>query len=196
MRHIEAHVEQALELLLEQFKGSPKLAGLLRAYIGQVQNLEDLLHTLLSERTLETAVGEQLDVLGRIVNQSRGSLDDDGYRVWLRARIALNRSSGTPEDVMGLMTRILPGQTMTLLESFPAAFILTLVEPVTPIEATQALALIDLVKPIGVQSILIYTVDDGSTTFQFASGDTEEVDADAGFAPDDQSVGGSFTDVV
>jgi hypothetical protein len=72
---------------------------LLRALVTPVQDLEDTLQTLLVERSIDTAVGEQLNVLGRLVGQERAGLVDDDYRRVLRARISVHRSKGTIADI-------------------------------------------------------------------------------------------------
>lgn len=64
------------------------------------QSLEAALQQLLTERSIDTAVGAQLDVIGRIVGQPRNGLDDDTYRRYCRARIATNKSNGTIENLI------------------------------------------------------------------------------------------------
>jgi hypothetical protein len=75
---------------------------LLRAIVGSVQTLEDAFQQLLTERGVDTAVGAQLDVLGRIVGQERAGMLDDDYRRLVRARISVNRSKGTIADVISV----------------------------------------------------------------------------------------------
>jgi hypothetical protein len=64
------------------------------------QSLESALQQLLTERSIDTAVGAQLDVIGRIVGEPRNGLDDDTYRRHCRARISANSSDGTIENVI------------------------------------------------------------------------------------------------
>lgn len=64
------------------------------------QSLENALQQLLTERSIDTAVGAQLDVIGKLVGQARNGLDDDTYRRYCRARIATNRSNGTIENLI------------------------------------------------------------------------------------------------
>lgn len=73
---------------------------LLAVLASPFQSVEGCLQQLLSERSVDTAVGAQLDVLGKIVGQSRGGLDDDHYRRYIRARISANRSTGIIEDLL------------------------------------------------------------------------------------------------
>ncbi len=84
---------------------SNKITKLITAIVGAgVQPIEDALTQLLTQRTLDTAVGAQLDAIGVIVGQARGGLDDDTYRLYLRARIAVHRSNGTFNDLIKVAT--------------------------------------------------------------------------------------------
>lgn len=64
------------------------------------QSLELVLQQLLVERSIDTAIGAQLDIIGKIVGQPRNGLDDDTYRRYCRARIAANKSDGTVENLI------------------------------------------------------------------------------------------------
>lgn len=89
------------------------IVKLLTALIGPIQDVENALQQLLTERTIDTAVGVQLDVLGRVVGQARGGLPDDDYRRYLRARIATNRSNGVTEDLITIMSLVVNDSTAT-----------------------------------------------------------------------------------
>jgi hypothetical protein len=74
----------------------------LTALVAPIQDLENAIQQLLTERTVDRAIGVQLDVIGRLVKQRReGRLDDD-YRRHLRARIKANRSSGIVEEWLAI----------------------------------------------------------------------------------------------
>lgn len=64
------------------------------------QSIETALQQLLTERSIDTAIGAQLDVIGRLVGQPRNGLDDETYRRYCRARIATNKSNGTIENLI------------------------------------------------------------------------------------------------
>jgi hypothetical protein len=97
---IEDHVERGLARLPSQFRDKPKLKAFLTVLMTPAQPLEDALWQLLTERDIDTAIGDQLDQIGVIVNQPRLGNDDDTYRRFLYVRIAINRSSGTPEELI------------------------------------------------------------------------------------------------
>jgi hypothetical protein len=85
--------------------------------------LVGVLNQLETERTIDSGVGAQLDNLGKILGQPRGTFDDATYRIWLHARILINRSSGAPEQLISLLS-LLSGAPIHYREEFPAGFTL------------------------------------------------------------------------
>lgn len=76
------------------------ITKLVRALVEPAQGVENALQQLLTERLIDTAVGYQLDILGKIAGQTRDGLDDETYRRYIRARIAANNSDGNVEDLI------------------------------------------------------------------------------------------------
>jgi len=64
--------------LLEQYKSSVSLIGLIDALIEGQGDLENVLDQLLTERAIDTAEGAQLNIIGEIVGQPRVILDVTG----------------------------------------------------------------------------------------------------------------------
>lgn len=98
------HVAEMIARLPGQFRTKTdepnRVERLLTALGGSVQDLWQVMQAVLLLRTIESAAGAQLDVLGRIVKERRDGLDDDTYRRRVRARIAVHRSRGTVEDLI------------------------------------------------------------------------------------------------
>ncbi len=118
---ITDHIIAAKKRLLEQYKGKARMEALIEALVTPVQPLEDAFFQLLEERYLETSVGFQLDRLGDIVGISRDGLNDDQYRLRIRARIFVNVSNGEPETLI-LVYKLLTLSNLVILEElFPAA---------------------------------------------------------------------------
>lgn len=85
-----------LSALLGEILESPNnISKLLIGLLSSCNDLESVLLALLTQRSVATAVGSQLDVLGRIVDEDRNGLSDDDYRRFIQAKILVNRSSGT-----------------------------------------------------------------------------------------------------
>ena len=83
------------------------ITKLVSCLVGPAQALENAFQQLLTQRTLDNATGVNLDVIGKIVGQKRGGLDDDTYRRYCRARIAAHRSRGVPESLIRVATLVL-----------------------------------------------------------------------------------------
>src|SRR5262245_5478812 len=127
-----AHEAQGVSRLTGEYRGKLKIEGQLKSWLSEVQLLEDTLWALLVERTVDTAVGAQLDVLGRIVKQPRGSRDDDAYRLWIKARVRVNRSSGLPEQIIDILKVLTPdGTAIRVEEQFPAGFVAHIDDAIT-----------------------------------------------------------------
>lgn len=113
----------ALDRLLEQFKGKPNIEGMLTSYIQQVQDLEETNFSLLNDRSINTAIGNQLDVLGALVNEARLGRDDETYRIAILTRIGINNSEGTPNQIMALLKSIEGSTKVNMWEHFPVSAI-------------------------------------------------------------------------
>lgn len=101
---ITTHPANAVARLPSQFVGKPNIEALITDAVTPATDVENALWELFTERTIDTAVGSQLDVIGKIVGQPRNGETDTIYRQRLRARIAANRSHGNAEDLISVMS--------------------------------------------------------------------------------------------
>lgn len=81
----------------EQFKGLPNIDAVVQAIAKQAQDLEESGQLLLLLLSIDDCTGAQLRMLGQRVGQPYAGESDDIFRLYLRARIAANRSDGSPE---------------------------------------------------------------------------------------------------
>jgi hypothetical protein len=194
---VEGHTANGLELLLEQFKRKPRIAAVLGAFLGSVQELDDVAFQVLTERDLDTAIGVQLDVIGRIVGELRQGRTDDEYRPFLRARILVNRSNGLTEEIITIV-RVLLGESaqLTLREEFPAAFTIIVDDAIAaPIDAV--IRLLQQAKAAGVRVLLEYSLVDDDEAFTFASGNAPEPSTTQGFGDTaNPAIGGALAGVA
>src|SRR5512133_111299 len=100
--HITDHGDRAAARLLQQYRDGASIPALVRALSGGLQQVEDVLWDIRLRRAVSAAEGVQLDVLGRIVGQPREGRTDAVYRIWILARVRLNKGSGRPEDLLGV----------------------------------------------------------------------------------------------
>lgn len=188
-------VAQALDLLIAQYKGKLTMADILNSWTQQVQELEDAFFQLLEDRTLGTGVGVQLDVLGAIVGQERLSSDDDQYLLRIKARIKINISSGTAEQLIEILNLLIDND-FNNIEWFPSAFCMVVHDELTDDPDVIADMIADA-RLGGVNGCIEYTLTDDDYTFTFATGDSIEVDADRGFSNDaGGQPGGVFADAI
>ncbi len=104
------HNEEGLALFIDRYKNKPRMAALLTIFMNQIQDLEDALFELITDRTIDAAIGVQLDILGDIVGQpDRAGLSDDNYRTIIRARIKVNRSDGHGDQMIEILLLIALG---------------------------------------------------------------------------------------
>lgn len=97
------HEDQGVALFIDQFKGKPRLEAWAKAYLRQVQRLEDACWDVLLMRNLDKSVGVQLDTIGLLVGELRQDRNDTKYRRFIRARVRINRSKGNTKDVLGVL---------------------------------------------------------------------------------------------
>jgi hypothetical protein len=205
LSHEPAHATGAVDRLLEQYKQKPNLEGVLGATVNQLQGLEDALWGLLTERWLDSAAGEQLDLIGRIVNLPRDAWADTAYRLLLKVEILSLRSSGRPEELISLASLALGAEAFELLEaedldpdasSTHAAVLIRALEALELPAAFYA-RLFRRAAAAGIRLLFEYpggTPEDG---FAFSSSEALETDDATGFgSSSDMSVGGRFAGIT
>ena len=114
-------VEDGLNRLLHQWKDKPYAVGFLQSLLENVQVVEDLYQQLLNERSIYTAIGVQLDVLGLILGIDRNGRDDEAYRAALLARISFNTGNSTPESMLEVLRLLTNSDVVDIWEHFPAS---------------------------------------------------------------------------
>lgn len=92
----------ALRFSLSEFDSLNNVGRLVASLCGPVQDLWDTMMQVLLQRSLDNAVGAQLDVIGKLVKRARGGLDDETYRRYCRATIAAHRSRGTVDELVNI----------------------------------------------------------------------------------------------
>lgn len=163
------HVAEGVSNLVSQFQTKPRIVSLTSIYLKQIQEAEDALSDLLTETDLDNAADIHLDNIGAIVGEPRLGRSDSQYRTAIRARILLNISNGTIEDMIALVIAStgLP-VTIEITEYFPASFTARIIEPIDPlvVDTDDIAALISSGKPAGVGGHLDFFEGTG-TPFQF-----------------------------
>jgi hypothetical protein len=158
------------------------ITKLITALVGPGQSVEDALQQLYSERRVDTAIGEQLDVLGRLVGQPRNGMVDDDYRRMIRARISVNRSKGTIADAITVSDLVIDDDAITyeVDNQGVAAYVVRLMgAPVTDTVAALLIAMLRDTAAGGVRPILEYS-DQAYANWLFL--DEDNLDEESFFA--------------
>jgi Protein of unknown function (DUF2612) len=114
-----------LNLLTSEYRLAPNLNAWLAAALGPLNDLTSCLATYTVNFDLDYAEGTQLDALGEIVGVGRvlpfqpsGSvsptLDDNTYRLLLRATIARNEWDGTIDGLQSFWQAAFPGGSIVI----------------------------------------------------------------------------------
>lgn len=110
---VESHADDGVGLLIWQFRGKPRLEAMLRALLTGVQDAENAVWAVLTERWLDNAEGVQLDRIGTIVDFARAGFEDEVYRTLLRAQILVLRSRARRQDLLRILEVV--GVTISLV---------------------------------------------------------------------------------
>jgi len=119
VEHDEAHVAGVLEDMLFQDEEMPRAEAFVSIFGARWQVVEDFLWQLATERGLDEAVGVQLDGIGDILDESRGGLTDDQYRLFLRAKILVLKSRGRVGGLINILL-VLEYTAIVVRETPPA----------------------------------------------------------------------------
>lgn len=123
-------VSLALRFSLSDFDRLNNIGRLVASCCIPVQSLWDVMQQVLLQRTIDTAVGVQLDVVGKIVGRNRDGLDDDTFRRYCRATVAAHRSRGTVDELIKIAELVLfdPLLLTTISQYSPATVVVQLVD--------------------------------------------------------------------
>ncbi len=97
------HCDLALARLAQQFRGKARIEALICLLASRMDEPELALQDVLQFRSLATAFGVQLDLLGAQLGLLRNGLTDSVYRVRLGAQALANASHGRPNELINLL---------------------------------------------------------------------------------------------
>lgn len=191
----------AIARLIDLFREKPDFLRLVATYEESFQEVENVLFNLLNGFYLDTATGTQLDAIGAIVGADRNGASDVRYRIRIRARILLNLTSGTPDQILELVRMLLPGALTEPIYTpyYPAAFIIdsSSAGAFTDEELLEVVLTIAAATPAGVRSQFIYSLVAPANVFRFSATSATELGATTkGFSDLSQITGGKLTGVL
>lgn len=164
----EDHEGTLLGRLAHQLKEKPLFAVPLQALAAQLQELENVFWDLLTKRTIATAEGELLDMLGAWVAQPRVDATDAEYRLRILAKVNVLRSKGRPEDIYRIFRVLFPSAALRYIPGYPAGFDFDIAYSVPAAPAALSAAFLRAATSAGVRSALIWAQGNEAATFHFS----------------------------
>ena len=173
-------LDRALGRLLWQWRHGDEtnMQRLVRIAVGQLLPLRDAIVALVEERTLDAAVGAQLDQWGTVLALPRGGRSDSAYRVALRARLAVYLSDGTPERLIGVLRLLVGPVVVELVELYPARVVVQYARPV-PTTDEERSSIVEQLREAAPAGVALEVVEATPSFFGFA-GDDEALGFDEG----------------
>jgi len=183
--------EEALSILLPQFKGKPNIEAILKgntSYLDAstltVQNILDGLHFESMSGDLLDKVGKLLNVLRgglsdedyktKIQTVLRGGLSDEDYKTKIQTQIFINASDGSIKSLIRVLNTIVGERNYRIVESFPAEVQVRLYEP----QNILTESIIGELLPIGVKGVFFQNPYTDKTAWEL----TEVGEADNPFS--------------
>lgn len=191
-------VAKAIARLTDLYRTKPNVRALVETLAERFAAEDAVECELYRTQWISTATGPLLTAIGELVGEPRLGRADDLYRVWIQARVRINRTQGTIPDSYHLI-RLVAGKDAQIIYTpeYPAAYVLE-VNGGTPVDPNEMYKLLDAVRPAGVGMSLIYTpYEDPATLFTLADADVLITDdPDKGLADPAQTIGGKFRKVL
>lgn len=153
LAQITNYEAEAVTRPLEQYQNRPRLLALLLSFVRRCQEIENAAWDVILKRMIDNAQNAQLDTIGKLVGQIRNGQDDATYRVYITARIRINRSHGHPDDVIQVL-QLIESTAFQYTEYSPASAVVSYLTPPNT-SPTLLLSLAKLAIDAGVKLFLI-----------------------------------------
>jgi hypothetical protein len=154
---------------MDDAPGNRRFRDLICIFVGPDGHYRDVCIDILGAFDIDTAVGDQLDILGAILDQPRQGFADDRYRVHLRIKrdilLSVSRGdanwTGTHNNILAICREFMGAAAppIILIPVYPYSFNLT----VPTITAAEAVIL------AGFICLALYAGVYGFTSFQLAN---------------------------
>lgn len=154
-----------------------RMYQLITPFLEEIQEIEYTLGDLRLLRDIDAGVGAQLDGIGDILVVSRDSMTDIEYRIQLRLKIFLNRSSSQPESIIAFIADITNSATVKFYENYPAKIRIEVDGDETLGIFTDIIQMINQLAPAGVGVEVVY-INPSLSPFAFGNEGAETTDGD------------------
>lgn len=144
---ITDHEVQAPNRLRDVLREKTTIPALVQALADPSNAVDAAIMQLLLERSIDTAIGTQLDDIGAIVGISREEIDsslvDSDYRRYVRAQIWTLNSDGLTEDILRVIRLVIDDDdaSYVLEQLFPAGILLRIEDIAVSSDVSDIVAL-------------------------------------------------------
>lgn len=103
MRNFNNFGDEAVELLISNWRNKPIFQSILLSYIETAQQTGEAVYNLIVQLfDIDTSAGQSLEIIGQIVGEARETDSDTIYRRRIRVKLKALQSTSTVEDLIGL----------------------------------------------------------------------------------------------
>lgn len=169
-----------------------RISKLVRAFVNQLQEVEDAAHDVLLRRSLGVAYGQQLDNIGEIVGEERLGRSDADYRDAIIFKTFLNSSNGEPETLISALRVLTQSPYIYCEELYPAKVHLTFDGTVLPTDLHDTM---QELCPAGVDLVLVHSPASGMLILDDVSGSGSLTD-DNSLSNVSQATGGQLSEII
>ena len=155
--------EQAIALLLPQFAEKKRVKGLFTGVLSPSDEVVSGINDITNGYDIDTAVGEQLTKLATLLNVKRNERTDDELRAAVKARIIINKSTGSAANFIEMLGLVLGDIRFTVIEQYPASVQVIIYSPQNIVDED----IVNDITPIGVRGIFFENPTEGKTIFEF-----------------------------
>ena len=161
-------------------------------YINQLQKLEDKALVYLNMINVESATNAQLDIIGDYVNLNRNGLDDDIYKLFIKAEIVANASRGRMNELLTSI-ELLTGNSNNYIMPYTKA-----IDVYADVDSLLGQYIVEFLERAVEAGTKVATVQPYSTAgfFGFSDFYGETTDADTFGDATDPAVGGAFSYII
>lgn len=158
-----------LNLVTSQHQNKPNFISFLSSALNKIDDGISASNSISSSFDINSALGSQLDTLGQVIGQLRNIgvpltgtssiLDDDHYRLVLRAKIARNNWNGTIGQIYNIWNNAFPGSALQIIDNQDMTMQAVVTNLTDNLSTELVTAGLIIPKPLGVTLIIIADTD-------------------------------------
>lgn len=189
-----SHLAKGLSRVIEQWKDKAVVNAICKMILVECQRIEDAFGDIADSRLIDNVkcADRSLELVGGLVGEPRRGRVDAVYKLWIKARVKVNKSNGEFDELIEIID-IVESSDYIAEEYFPAALYYEFGDLVDA-PASDLFEMLKEAKSGGVWLGMIYG-DVTDDPFSCCAGTAVEANVDEGFGLTDLSTGGEMSHV-